>query len=65
MAVCEKTGEKLPERNVYFIGYECRNKDRFLCKYYSHVFSQGTNCDLLRKPIDVRAILGIRKEEKV
>ena len=59
MAVCEKTGEVLPERTVYCSGFECREKERFTCSNYSHVFSQGTNCRLLRRPIDVRAILGI------
>lgn len=59
MAVCEKTGKELPERNVHFSGHNCEYSKGWNCKYYSHVFSQGTNCLLLRKPIDVKSILGI------
>lgn len=61
MAVCAKTCKVLPEQTVNLVGYECREKDRALCPHYSHVFSQGTNCRLLRKTIDVRAILGIKE----
>lgn len=63
MCKCIKTGEELPPRNVNFIGYECREKERYTCPQYSHVFCDGTNCRLLRKPINVRAILGIEKRE--
>lgn len=59
MCKCIKTGEELPDRNTYYSGHECRNKERYSCKYYSHFFIDGTNCQLLRKPINVRAILGI------
>ena len=59
MAVCPKTGDELPERNSHFSGFECKYSKGWNCKYYSHVFSQGTNCFLLRKPINVKAILGI------
>ena len=61
MAQCIKTGENLPERNARLCGFECRNKDRFLCENYSHVFVDGVNCRLLRKPVDVAAILGVKK----
>ncbi len=62
MCKCIITGEELPERNTYFSGHECRNKDRFCCKHFSHYFVDGTNCQLLRKPVDVRAILGIKEK---
>ncbi len=61
MAVCVKSGQALPERNYHFCGYECKEKERALCPHYSHVFVGGTNCRLLRKPIDVAAILGVKK----
>lgn len=61
MAVCEKTGKELPKPSGMNLIYECREKERALCPHYSHVFSQGTNCRLLRRPIDVRAILGIKE----
>ncbi len=64
MAVCEKTGKILPKGNAHFAGYECRHHNRFYCKYFSHHFVNGTNCLLLRKPCDVRAILGIKSEVK-
>lgn len=64
MAVCEITGKILPERNAHFAGLECRQHNRFCCKYFSHQFVDGTNCILLRKPRDVRAILGIKSEVK-
>jgi len=63
MAVCVKSGQALPERNSHFSGHECRHKERFLCPHYSHTFIDGTNCRQLRKPIDVAAILGIKKHE--
>lgn len=59
MAVCPKSGKELPERNSYFSGYECKHSKGWNCKYYSHVFVHGTNCLLLRKPVDVKSILGI------
>ena len=59
MAVCLKSGKVLPERNAAFCGFECREKERATCKYYSHNFIDGTNCLLLRKPVDVKSILGI------
>lgn len=62
MCKCIKTGEELPERNAWFSGHECKNKDRFYCKYYSHHFIDGTNCMQLRRPIDVAAILGVKKQ---
>ena len=61
MANCVKSGRALPERNVCFSGMECREKDRAVCPHYSHIFVDGTNCRLLRKPVDVMAILGIRR----
>lgn len=63
MAVCVKSGQALPERNSHFCGYECREKDRFRCTHYSHNFIDGTNCRQLRRPVDVAAILGIKKRE--
>ena len=65
MCKCIKTGEELPERNVNFSGYECRWHDKFgcRCKHFSHHFVDGTNCLLLRKPIKVRAILGIEDKK--
>lgn len=63
MCKCEKSNKKLPERNGAFMGYECREAKRFYCKYYSFHFIDGTNCMLLRRPINVRAILGIDKKE--
>lgn len=59
MCKCIKNGKELPERDSTFSGHECRAKDRFYCKYYSHHFIDGTNCRLLRKSVNVRAILGI------
>ena len=59
MCKCIKTGEELPERNSAFSGHECRVKDRLYCKYYSFHFIDGTNCLQLRKPVNVREILGI------
>lgn len=63
MAECIKNGEALPERNVNFCGHECRNRERFTCKYYSHIFVDGTNCLLLRKPRNVRALLGLETKQ--
>ena len=66
MAECVKTGESLPERNVYFVGFECRERDRCVCPNYSYSFLDGTNCRLLRRPVDVSGILGLgRKAENV
>ena len=62
MCKCIRTGEDLPDRSNRFSGYECRNKERFVCKNFSHNFVDGTNCLLLRKPVNVRAILGIDKK---
>lgn len=61
MCKCIKTGKELPERDSIFSGYECRWHDRFgcRCQHFSHYFADGTNCLLLRKPINVRAILKI------
>lgn len=59
MAVCKKSGKELPERNSCFSGHECREKERFTCIYFSHVFTYGTNCRLLRPNVDVKSILGI------
>ena len=61
MANCVKSGQPLPKRTTLLSGYECREKDRFRCPHYSHVFIDGTNCLLLRRPVDVAAILGIKK----
>lgn len=61
MCKCIKTGEPLPERNIFFSGYECRHKDRNYCKYFSYSFIDGTNCMQLRKPIDVKKILKIKE----
>lgn len=61
MAECCKTGKVLPLRDAYFSGYECREKERFTCLKFSYHFIDGTNCQLLRKPIDVRKILGMEK----
>ena len=61
MAICEKSGKELPDKNNKFCGYECREKDRSYCKYYSHNFIYGTNCIQLRPKIDVAAILGVKK----
>lgn len=63
MAVCEKSGKELPERNNRFSGYECSYKKGWNCKYYSHVFVYGTNCLLLRPNIDVKSILGIGNKD--
>lgn len=63
MCKCIKTGKELPDRSNHFMGHECRESDRFYCKYYSHNFVDGTNCILLRRPVNVRAILGIDKKE--
>ena len=62
MCKCIRTGEELPDRNNHFSGHECRNNERFYCRYFSHNFVDGTNCLLLRKPVNVRAILGIDKK---
>ena len=62
MCKCIRTGEELPDRKSAFSGYECRRKERFVCKNFSHNFVDGTNCLLLRKPINVRAILKIEDE---
>lgn len=59
MVECIKNGEKIGENNAHFSGFECRNKERFTCPNYSHVFTDGTNCHLLRKKRDVRALLGL------
>lgn len=64
MAECKKSGKALPERNSRFMGFSCSEKERFTCQYFSHHFIDGTNCMLLRKPRDVRAILGIKAEVK-
>lgn len=61
MCKCVKSGKELPERNIYFHGFECREDKREVCPHYSHVFTDATNCRLLRKPIDVAAILGVKK----
>lgn len=65
MAKCIKTGEELPERNTFFSGHECRWHDRFgcYCKHRMHHFVDGTNCALLKKPVNVRAILGIEGKQ--
>lgn len=62
MATCFKSGQALPERSVYLGGFECREKDKEYCPYYSHIFIDGVNCRLLRRPVDVRAVLGIHRE---
>ena len=59
MCKCIKSSEELPDRTVNFSGFECRNKDRYTCLEYSHIMVDGTNCRLLRKAVNVRAILGI------
>ncbi len=59
--ICVKSGEKLPRRTACFSGHECREKDRFRCPHYSHLFIDGTNCRLLRRPVDVAEILGVKK----
>lgn len=63
MCKCIKTGKELPERNIFFSGHECREKDRYTCKHFSHQFVDGTNCWLLRRPINARAILGIEGKQ--
>ena len=62
MCKCILSGEELPERNSWFSGWQCKHKNRLYCKYYSHHFIDGTNCMQLRRPIDVRAILGVKKQ---
>ncbi len=63
MAECLITKKALPERNVHFIGFECRNKDRYCCPNYRYSFLDGTNCQLLRKPRNVETLL--RRAENV
>ncbi len=64
MATCVKSGKTLPEINVHLKGYECRENNRIYCQYFSRCFIDGTNCVLLRKPRDIRRILGIEAANK-
>ncbi len=62
MPVCSKTLKPLPERNVHFIGMECREPGRNTCPHHSNFFIDGTNCVLLRRSIDVKSILELDKK---
>ena len=63
MAECLITKKALPERNVHFIGFECRVDGGCCCPNYRYSFLDGTNCQLLRKPRNVETLL--RRAENV
>ena len=63
MAECIKSGKNIGENDAHFSGFECRNKERATCPNYSYVFTDGTNCRLLRKKRNVRALLGLEENE--
>lgn len=52
MAVCSLTGEKLPDRNSHFSGFECNVKNSYKCGNKREHFKDGSNCYLCQRPFD-------------